>query len=364
MILREFPSGDILHRYKKSLVLTFAHGRKVASTAAHNGGVQNRLNSVFNHDGTLGAGVELKLEAPSYEGHMKLVATRLGLDPEASSGMLTAAQMENVAIETASAANYSVTAIVTGGIEYNGGRAGDPAGWDEGEGQGGGALGTINTILYIDADLTDGALLRSIVTATEAKTAALLELEAPSRYSTGLATGSGTDSVIAVSNPHSPIKLTDAGKHSRLGELIGTAEKAAVKKTLLLQTSLGPQSQHSAIKRLERYKVTEDSVWEAYHKMGSLSRAMFSDCAEKTLSEAPLPLYASLYAHVLDEMGWGLASKEEAFEAAQGILTLLGQEGQPFPEGGGDVLTALTSAMETALANIVLAASAARAAEQ
>lgn len=58
--------------------------------------------------------------------------------------------------------------------------------------------GTINILLHIDADLAPGALVNALVTCTEAKTAAIQELLAPSRYSHGLATGSGTDGTIVV----------------------------------------------------------------------------------------------------------------------------------------------------------------------
>ena len=65
-------------------------------------------------------------------------------------------------------------------------------------------LGTINIILYIDGDLAEPLLARALVTCTEAKTAALQELQAGSHYSMGIATGSGTDQTIVVANSESP----------------------------------------------------------------------------------------------------------------------------------------------------------------
>lgn len=65
--------------------------------------------------------------APTYTEHMQILSGRLGLNPETVTGMGTAADMENAAIETLSYQNLTVTAIVTGGIETNGGRVGDPA---------------------------------------------------------------------------------------------------------------------------------------------------------------------------------------------------------------------------------------------
>ena len=42
--------------------------------------------------------------------------------------------------------------------------------------------GTINILLFFNVDLSRGALARALVTCTEAQTAALQELLAPSRY--------------------------------------------------------------------------------------------------------------------------------------------------------------------------------------
>src|SRR5690606_26978843 len=138
-----------------------------------------------------------------------------------------------------------VTAIATAGVEINAGRAGDPAAYDERYLANEGESGTINIILLISAKLTPGALARSLITITEAKTAALQELMIDSRYSSGLATGTGTDGIIAVSNAESDIVLTNAGKHTRLGELIGKTVKDAVKEALFKQAGICANSQHS-----------------------------------------------------------------------------------------------------------------------
>ena len=59
------------------------------------------------------------------------------------------------------------------------------------------------------------------MTLTEAKTVALNNLRIPSQYSNNYATGTGTDGVTIFSNIDSDNKLSNAGKHSKLGELIG-----------------------------------------------------------------------------------------------------------------------------------------------
>ena len=66
-----------------------------------------------------------------------------------------------------------------------------------------------------------GILARALVTATEAKTAALQELILGSRYSSGLATGTGTDQILAISDPQAKLMISDCGKHTKPGELLG-----------------------------------------------------------------------------------------------------------------------------------------------
>lgn len=263
---------------------------------------------MFNHQMTVDADKNCTLEADTYEKHLALIARReLQLDPLHCSGMGTAAKMENLAVVSRSWKDFTVTAAVTGGIEVNGGRAGDPAVWHDREGIAGMVKpGTINILLHIDANLASGVLPRVLVTCTEAKTAALQELLAASRYSTGLATGSGTDGTIVVCNRESPVLLTDAGKHSKLGQYIGEAVMEAVKKALYLQSGLCPQKQHSVHRRLERFGLTRQRM-----------EKMLGDSADSVDQNDGLVILASLYAHLLDQLQWGLISCDEAETAAR-----------------------------------------------
>ncbi|MCL1879942.1 MAG: adenosylcobinamide amidohydrolase [Actinomycetia bacterium] len=328
MLLSRLCTGEEVHFYKKSIVLFFNGQRKVLSTGPQNGGLRENLTAVFNNDGTNGAGMAADLIAPTYQEHVILLARRLGLDPDTASGITTAAQMENVAIKSKSYKDLTVTAIVTGGVEVNGGRAGDPAAWDEFSEE---ALvqpghGTINIILHINMDLSEGALVRSLVTCTEAKTAALQELMAPSRYSMGLATGSGTDGTIIVANADSPVRLENAGKHVKLGELIGITVKEALKEALFLQTGLSAELQHSVLRRLGRFGITDDLLFERYAEQAaaSLNKAWFEERLEARLSQGTVLTQMSLIAHLLDQMFWGLISPSEAMAAADVQLAALG----------------------------------------
>lgn len=150
-----------------------------------------------------------------------------------------------------------------------------------------------------------------MVTCTEAKTAALQELLAPSRYSRGIATGSGTDGMIVICNAESDVYLTNAGKHCKLGEYIGKTVKKAVKEALYLQSGLSPEYQYDIFQRMDRFGVTEDALWERYEqKTSGFARAHFSDALDRIRREDELVVQTSLYAHLLDQTEWGMLKPE------------------------------------------------------
>lgn len=320
MELAKLTTGDRLYRYDKSLVLLFDGARKVLSTSLYGGGYHEDYQAVFNRDMTQGAGMPCEMFAPNYVDSMRIVAARLGIDPNAATGMGTAAHMENAAINVRSYRELTVTAIVTGGVETNGGRIGDPASYYKTVEK---KCGTINIMLVIDADLPPGILARALVTCTEAKTAALQELMADSRYSCGLATGSGTDQTIVVANSESPLYFEGAGKHSKLGELIGQTVMTAVKEALARQSGLTPARQHDLLRRLRRFGVTADGLWESYRRdaeMPTLHKAQFVTALGEIVQRPGVFTAGVLFIHLYDEYLWGLLEQEETWAAAEKLL--------------------------------------------
>jgi adenosylcobinamide hydrolase len=94
--------------------------------------------------------------------------------------------------------------------------------------------GTINVIVLIDGAPVQSCLAAAMITATEAKSAALHDLDVRSRYSGDLATGSITDSVtVATTSRGIPIVL--GGPASKLGQLVGACTRQAVTEALLKQ---------------------------------------------------------------------------------------------------------------------------------
>ncbi len=326
MRLFTFENGDDLHLYQKSLVVCFKGKRAVLSTSLLNGGYTENLTHVFNHDGKEGAGMPYTLKAPTYQEHLRVIAEELGLNAATTSGLTTAADMENASIKTQHYNGIHVAAVVTGGVDINGGRVGDEATWDESEETSpqSATLGTINILLFIDANLPKGTLARVIVTATEAKTAMLQELLAQSRYSMGLATGTGTDGIIVVANPSSPLTLTNAGKHSKLGQLIAACVKDALEETLCKQTNLTKQSQHNVLRRMQRFGVTQNSLFHSYKKNGgTLEKPQFIGHLETFSAQSKPLVYSSLYAHLLDQLMWQLLTPAETLAAGETLLSLL-----------------------------------------
>ena len=158
----------------------------------------------------------------------------------------TAADLDNMSVVTKEFAPLVVTTIVTAGARGNALRAGT----DEGEYIEGVKTdkknslkpGTINIIVLTNIKLTDSALARSIITVTEAKTAALEKLKVKSsQHPNEQATGTGTDSVIVVSGESAPT-ATYTGGHSKIGELIGKAVYEAVIESLKKQNGFESES--------------------------------------------------------------------------------------------------------------------------
>lgn len=97
--------------------------------------------------------------------------------------------------------------------------------------------GTINIITITNAYLLGECMVSSVITGTEAKTAALIDLQVKSVISGKQATGTGTDSVAIVSGDQKNIQY--AGGHTLYGQLLGSAVYTGVKNSLNRKTSKG-----------------------------------------------------------------------------------------------------------------------------
>ncbi len=165
--------------------------------------------------------------------------------PENTSLLYTGAKMDNLSIQRTGHKDMVVYALVTAGVETNAIRSAV----DEGKFY---EPGTINIIILTNMRLSPRAQTRAIISATEAKSAALQDLDIRSSYSPQYqATGTGTDEVLVVEGRGKA--LDNAGGHSKLGELIAKAVYHGVKESISLQNGLS--AHRSVFQRLKERKI-------------------------------------------------------------------------------------------------------------
>jgi adenosylcobinamide amidohydrolase len=153
-------------------------------------------------------------------------AAKLGLK-EDYLAMVTAAKIQNYSLITQKHDDFSVSVAATAGCKH-GESSGEQMDVQEIRG------GTINIIVFIDANPTDSCMVASLITATEAKSAALRDLDVRSLYTGDSATGSITDSV-TVASPGKGKAISYGGPASKLGKAVGYCTRRAVTEALLKQ---------------------------------------------------------------------------------------------------------------------------------
>ncbi|SES86144.1 adenosylcobinamide amidohydrolase [[Clostridium] polysaccharolyticum] len=314
-------NGDKLYYQKRGIWIEFADRRRVLSTSVLNGGLREDIKGVFNFN-CLADQYACDLTEDTYEQELQKNAKQIGLMKEPVTGLSTAAWVEFLSVQTEAFEELEVTAAVTGGIDKNAVRAGDLASYYEWDGEYHMinpaekiTKGTINILLEINQNLAPGVLTRALVTCTEAKAAAIEELMIGSLYSEDFATGSGTDGTILICDSTSVHALTDAGEHSKLGELIGNVVKKAVKEALYLQAGVCAPRQHKISERGKRYGITFGSVWDCYVRQKEKFQEMgiqfaFSEELEKQFqykeTNSTLVVWMSLYLYMLDQYRWDM----------------------------------------------------------
>ena len=156
-------------------------------------------------------------------------AKKLGLS-KSFVGMVTAAAIEKFALVSKKDGDLAVSVIATavdpeGNTCSHAESAGETIEVEE-------MTGTINIMVVIDGNPTESCLVSTVLTATEAKAAALWELDIRSRYSGDVATGTITDAIIvAKTNRGAPIIY--GGPASKLGQLVGYCTRKAVKEAVM-----------------------------------------------------------------------------------------------------------------------------------
>lgn len=301
---------DEVYYLKDTIFVKFNVKRNGISTSKLNGGFSSSFKSVFNHHLTQ-ENIDY-LEDHDVCDYLIRHCQGLGIDPDYSTGLTTLALMKNVSISTKSFRNLEVVALTTAGVRTNAVRAGDPASFYEENGK----FGTINTIILINVRLDNETLLEAFMTATEAKTAALNDLKIPSQYSNGYATGTGTDGLCIFSNLESDNALTNAGKHSKLGELIAGAVSESVKKAIKKQVWISPKSQSNALVRLNRYSLDINEFYESLDD----DKFEFIRLLQNDMKKQDNVAIASSVLNLIDDVECGLIAKDDALKLANELV--------------------------------------------
>lgn len=185
--------------------------------------------------------------------HIGLEASRrqlldsIGRNRSDTSLLFTGANMDNLSVQKQQFKKMVVYALVTAGVKSNAVRMAEDVGRFY-------EPGTINMVLLSNMQLTPRAMNRAIISATEAKSAALQDMDIRSAYTplTHPATGTGTDNILVVEGTGT--RIDNAGGHSKMGELIAKAVYAGVTEAVFRQNGL--VQRRSVFHRLTERKIS------------------------------------------------------------------------------------------------------------
>ena len=212
----------------KTLVIRFKEAMEVVSTLE---GERQGIIAVGNHY------IPPPLWGLSHQRGIRWLKERvtslLGLERSTSSFLFTGADMDNLAVVEKRFRKMRVYALVTAGVMSNAQRASRDRGRYYGLDP-----GTINIIILTNCRLSRRAMTRAVITATEAKSAAISDLDIRSSYLPlrFQATGTGTDNVLVVSGAGQAVD--SSGGHTKMGELIASAVYQAVTEAIARQNGI------------------------------------------------------------------------------------------------------------------------------
>ncbi len=310
-------------RFGRFLVVRLRSDHRVLSTSACTGGERLNVHYLVNHQSCEACGDVVRQESISRLGldaYHQQVCADLGIDYAKTALMGTAASMACAAHRTLEFEELRADAFVTAGVKGNAARAGDPASWSETEKgwQEVPALGgTINVILLLNFALTRSAHTRAAVTMTEAKSAALSDLAVPSLYSSGIATGTGTDQFCLASPVGTGVPPRDStSPHTKAGEIIGRAVRDAVGEALCWQNGLDPSATCGFFHALGRFGLTRERVMDSLAALlGESEFALLEQNHKAVFCDPSVGAEAHAVAAVLDRAAAGGLPRPAVAEA-------------------------------------------------
>ena len=202
--------------------------------------------------------------------------------------MITAANIKNYSLVSKKTGDFSVNVVATAGCSH-GESSGEEMNVQE-------ITGTINIIVLIDGNPTESCMVASLITATEAKSAALRDFDIRSLYTGDAATGSITDSITVASTSQGKT-FGYGGPASKLGKLVGYCTRKAVTEAIIKQEPIW--ACRTVLDRLkERHLPLEKLAAEVSKVEGS---AVDATGLAEILKNKPLALAYLLAAAKLDD---------------------------------------------------------------
>ncbi|WP_459965250.1 adenosylcobinamide amidohydrolase [Paenibacillus sp. JCM 10914] len=197
--------------------------RVVALSSAIHGGGYARLDRIVNRY------VDRHYDCSEPLTDMHRFMESHGYRPESSAGLMTAVKLRYASIWEEGSSEASIVCCTTAGVG-NAARAGQQrttfAAYEP---------GTINIVLLVHGRMTAGCMVNAILTATEAKAAALADLDVKDHETGAMATGTTTDAIVlgVSGHDHYGVNHHYAGTATDLGGMIGRLVYGSVKESIL-----------------------------------------------------------------------------------------------------------------------------------
>ncbi|WP_054691845.1 helical backbone metal receptor [Desulfosarcina cetonica] len=210
----------------KSLIVDFKTPRGIVSTLE---GARDGILTVGNHYSSPPCWALTPMTG--LDGLHQELYPVIGKEKANTTFLFTGANMDNLSVQKETYKEMTVYALVTAGVRGNAVRMSrDVGNYYE--------PGTINMIFLSNMRLTQRAMTRAIISATEGKSAALQDLDIRSAYLPldAAATGTGTDNIIVVQGDGKTVD--NAGGHCKLGELIARTAYAGVREAIFKQNGI------------------------------------------------------------------------------------------------------------------------------
>ena len=227
----------------RTLVVSYSKPFKVMSSAVLNGGL-GQVRSIINCQ------VPTDYDHANPDEILRLRAEALDISGPVV-GLLTAVDLENLAISTSIVSKRSLLTIATAGLS-NAARPGEATPKDR--------AGTINLIIVYEGDMTEGCMVNAIMTATESKCATLEELDVRTKMTRTRATGTSTDTVtLCCMGEGNPLRY--AGSATKIGRALGETVQTSIRDSLRKQERLVPGRPMAS--RMEERGISFEDILEA-----------------------------------------------------------------------------------------------------